>query len=110
MSRLRKIISRLDEQLCIGLEEQIQKNRGANFLFLIHLSREGKPNDKSIRAQLGLTSNAFYARNSRPSEKVQKQLARKVLDSEILQGLAEQEIWKQKFEQTDEIFFMGVNL
>jgi hypothetical protein len=75
MIKLKKIISQLNESLYRKLENDLIRNRGDNFLFLLKAYRNDTNTDDEIAGQLKLNGNAFYVLKSRLHDKIQEYLS-----------------------------------
>jgi hypothetical protein len=75
MIKLKKIISQLSENLYRKLENDLIRNRGDNFLFLLKAYRNDTITDEEISGHLKMKDNAFYVLKSRLHDKIQEYLS-----------------------------------
>ncbi len=91
MIKLKEIISQLDVQAYNALENQLNKTKADNFLYLIKSYRNEDIKDDEIIKHLSLNSNSFYVLKSRLYDRIKSHISEHIDVSKIdlLQKLQE---------------------
>lgn len=90
MIKLKEITKDLSVQEYESVESKLIKTKASNFLFVLRAYREGKIEDKEIKNNLDLATNAFYTLKSRLYDRIQDELTAGVdpLKNDIFSQLA----------------------
>jgi len=94
MTKLKKVISQLDDSTFESILNQFTKTKAENFLFLLRSYRTNSASDNEIMTKLNLTNNSFYVLKSRLYDKIQSNLSTNI-------DLSKEDILKQFHQLTD---------
>lgn len=81
MINLKEIIRKLETSVYREVESGLQLTQGDNFLVLLRSYRESENSDDTIRTELGISRNSFYALKSRLHDKIERALSGNVTAS-----------------------------
>lgn len=75
MIKLKKIICHLDKEVYKNVEKTLEKNKAANFLYLLQTYRNSEADDVEVAKTLDISSHSLYVLKSYLNDKIQEHLS-----------------------------------
>ncbi len=82
MLKLKEVISQLNQDKYLEIENKLIKNKADNFLLLLKSYKNSNDSDKDIIKDLGISINSFYVLKTRLYDKIQESLCCNMYDDQ----------------------------